>query len=375
MKDNKVQQRQSVTRHLQRSEAMAGVVFCIILLSGCSLWGASSQQRTNKSSQSIQTTSLPNDTTGTLILQSGSSTWLFHANSSQPLQILGGQYISISPDGTLLLENGQQFVSTETGKIIGNVRGVTSAAGLQESLWLSSQEIVLGSYQAAGLYTAGLTSADPQVLSSNCSLGIYSPQAVNVAAKALLCLMDTGSLGIINYRTIPAHLTSILLHPPTQPQVAYLSYPAWAADGQHIVFVWGTSVGSTPPTSSSIVMTKVDGTAFTVLASASVGTFNTLPVWSPDGKQMVYVQENIGQDSSKATFAIHLLTLAAHHDRVLASGNGIGPSNIVWSPDGRYLAYDNIVGTNRPGAVTLLQLNSGHQYAIATGMTLVGWAV
>ncbi len=320
-------------------------------------------------------TSLPKDTTGTLILQSGSSTWLFHANNSQSLQVLGGQYISVSPDGTLLLEDGQRFVSTETGKTISNVRAVTTAAGLQESLWLSPHEIVLGSYQAAGLYTVGLTSADAQVLSSHCSLGIYSPQAVNSNAKALLCLTDTGSLGIISYGNTPGNLTSITLHLLTQPQVEYISYPIWAPDGQHIVFVWGTSVGSTPPTSSSIVMTKLDGTAFTVLASASDGAFDTLPVWSPDRKQLAYVQENAGQGSSKATFAIHLLTLSTLHDQVVASGNGIGPSNIVWSPDDHYLAYDDIVSTDQAGAVTLFQISSGHSYTFATGMTLVGWAV
>jgi hypothetical protein len=351
-------------------------IVCIVLVSGCSLWGASSANHsTSRLHIGTNLTTLPPGMPGTVIVQSGSSVWLLHSGKSSPIQILGGQYISISPDGSLLLVDGQQFISTSSGKNIGNVRAVTPLAQLPESLWLTSQEVVLGSYQSAGLYSVGLTSTTTEVLSTQCSLGVYSPQAVNSNAKALLCLMDNGSIGILYYENSPASLVPITIHPSTQSQVEYVTYPIWSPDGQHIVFVWGTSTGSTPPTASTIAMANLDGTGFTTLTPTAPGTFYTLPSWSPDGKQLAYVQETLARNApSRSTFTIHLLTLATHHDQVIARGTGSGPSNLIWSPGGNYLAYDDILGPNQPGNVTLVQVSNGRQYLIASKMTLVGWA-
>lgn len=353
------------------------LTLCIVLLSGCSFWWSGSQSQTKMANHSptVKTYSLPKDASGTVIVQSGSSLWLLHAGSTQPIQILGGQYISISPDGSLLLEDGQQFISTQTGKSVGTVRAALPGAGLQESLWLSPHQIVLGSYEAAGLYTAGLTSTSAQVLSSQCSLGVYSSQSVNVGSEALLCLADSSTIGIVYYANSPARFVPITLHPSVQPSVVYISYPIWSPDGKHIIFVWSTAVGSNPPSKSAIVMSNLDGTGFTTLASGSSGVFCTLPAWSPDGKQLVYVQETTAQNtSSKGTFAIHLLTPATHQDQVLSTGTGIGPSNLVWSPDGHYVAYDNIVNANQPGAITLVRVSNKQSYTLTTGTTLVGWA-
>ncbi len=373
MNDKRNPEQSSHPHHLLRNSAIAGVIVCIVLLGSYWVWGSVLFKQANKSS-------LPQGATGTLVLQEENSTVLkiYRSDSATPILAPGGQYISISPDGTELLVDGQQIVSTKTGKVTRTIRSFTPAAGMVESLWLSSQEVALGSYQSTGLYKSGLTSTTAPVLAMDCSFGITSPQAINRTAKTLLCLpdTDTASLGIIHYDNVYPNLSIITPPQPTAPQVAYISYPAWTPDGKHLIFVWGIGFGSNPPTTASIVMTNLDGTGFTTFASSPTDRVDDLPIWSPDGKQFAYVQEDEITNPAVPTFAVHLLTLATHHDQVIVSGTG-RLSNLAWSPDGNYLAYDDITYPNSivdAGPVTLYQIHTGHKVIIATGMTLVGWA-
>ncbi len=318
---------------------------------------------------------LPAKAVGVLVVEHGASLWLIRAGKAPLLTAPGGNYTSISPDGSLLLVDDQYFLSTTAGKQVGYIHSVVPTAGLQQSLWVSTKQIVVGSYVTKGLYAVGPTSPTAQALSSDCQLGAYTDQAALPSAMAVLCVGAGESLNIIYVRATPTE-APVLFASPEKSSVHYLSDAIWQPDGSHIVCVWGPSEWSTPPNHSDLLLMARDGTHSALLEKGSPGHFYLLPAWSPDGKTLAYVEEVAASNTPQITsFSIHLLTLAAHQDRTLATGSGAGPSALVWSPDGQDLAYDAVTSGGQPGQVTVVQIRSQQRTAVAGSGTLVGWAM
>ena len=85
--------------------------------------------------------------------------------------------------------------------------------------------------------------------------------------------------------------------------------------------------------------------------------------WSPDGTQIAVVGDSpIG--SIKAEILV--IDLATGNSRQLTSG-GFDHSNPIWSPDGRYLAY------NHDGKVSYVELESGEITAMNLKGKLDSW--
>lgn len=360
---------------LTRALVYACYIVLLPILTGCSWWWnqAPAAHDTQHASQPYL---LPKDATGTIVIQHTSATWLLYS-SHQPIQIPAGQFISISPGGAFLLIDGRRVFNVQTGRYVGSIPINTYIPGLYQSLWLSPQRVVLGSFSKVGLYSAALHGPPAQMLTPGCQLDASSAQPINIHSQALLCLTASGKLAILSYRHMPGTLTPISLHPPApaNARVQYVSEASWTPDEQHIIFSWGTSVGSTPPDSSEIVTVGQYGTAFTTLVSASPGQFCALPTFSPDGQQLAYVKRVVANSNGQqVSFTIHLLTLTTHQDQVVASGTGPGPSTLAWSPDGSYLAYDAPSTNGQPGSVTLVQTKSSKRFLLAQNATLVGWA-
>src|SRR6185503_12154453 len=92
--------------------------------------------------------------------------------------------------------------------------------------------------------------------------------------------------------------------------------PRWSSDGQSITFLVGQSLYRTP---------ALGGTP-ELLIDASGYEFAT-PALSPDGKSVAWADQN----------AVYVRSLAGGADRKIAEATY--PNYLVWSPDGRHLAY------------------------------------
>lgn len=111
--------------------------------------------------------------------------------------------------------------------------------------------------------------------------------------------------------------------------------PAWSADGRELAF------SSVRDGQSAIYLMQADGSQLRRLTPSQL--WQTAPAWSPDGSAIAY----LARDNSKTGVELHLVQLATGETQVLvADGLEKGPDAPVWSADGKQLVF---LGANADG--------------------------
>jgi Tol biopolymer transport system component/C-terminal processing protease CtpA/Prc len=122
------------------------------------------------------------------------------------------------------------------------------------------------------------------------------------------------------------------------------SQPVWAPDSRRLAYL------SASPAGEQIRLHDFGTSASTALTSGSA--VDQSPVFSPDGSQLAFVRNRK---------ELRVLDVATGTDRAVASGifaDTIGAPELVWSPDGRWIAAFNI-GAKRFTNVELVPAAGG----------------
>lgn len=99
---------------------------------------------------------------------------------------------------------------------------------------------------------------------------------------------------------------------------------SWSPDGERVAYI------SDESGEEEAWVRNADGTSPVMLTSGVIGRLYA-PLWSPDGKHLVFV------DSANR---LHLVgTAAGASDQVIAQDPGVSRRDYAWSPGGHYLAY------------------------------------
>ena len=146
---------------------------------------------------------------------------------------------------------------------------------------------------------------------------------------------------------------------------------------QQLVFMTPiASGGVTPPAPGpgavyEIAVMNLDGSGFRHLTND--GTFKFLPHFSPDGTRIVYTKYTTGGYGVPGAHAeVAVFDVATNAETLVTAGNG----NVdgTWSPDGRQIAYLNFVGSvgASPGSIWIVDADgtNARQIAAAAGTPL-----
>lgn len=245
--------------------------------------------------------------------------------------------------------NADLFVMDDTGN---NLRQITDTPLMElDPTWspdgsrlafsyLNSGETGLGGFvgqvfsmRADGSDRVGYTQADGKTAAQG-SIPTWSPDGS-------LSYMYIGTIWSIDPATSAIRqLTPEQSGPGQAPNpniiTEYDGWLDWSPDGQSFV----TSSGS------NIVHVKADGTLIKQLTAQSI---DRDPVWSPDGTQIAFVrddQSQVGDDGVSWPNDVFVINADGSNLRRITTTRGIDHSP-VWSPDGKRIVFSS-EGTPQP---------------------------
>jgi len=112
---------------------------------------------------------------------------------------------------------------------------------------------------------------------------------------------------------------------------------AWSPDGRWIAFTAGKAPMRAPTDKSAIEIVSADGTQVRLLTSAP-GHSARNPMWSPDGKQIVYA----GWSGQEGAWELYIIGADGKGLRLLTHGGGsYGNDFPDWSRDGRWIVFES----------------------------------
>jgi TolB protein len=115
------------------------------------------------------------------------------------------------------------------------------------------------------------------------------------------------------------------------------SDPSWSPDGERIAFARLSAVG-TEAARGGIFTINANGGDEVQLTHAAAPTFDSAPVWSPDGSRIAFARVDIASGFEQPRAAIEVVRPDGRGLRKLADG-GVEPD---WSPDGKRIAFTSL---------------------------------
>src|SRR5690349_6057647 len=121
-----------------------------------------------------------------------------------------------------------------------------------------------------------------------------------------------------------------------------------------------------------VLALSVASTAWTAIGrqSADVPITGVRPAWSPDGKQIAF--GDVVGSTVNGSWAIFVMNADGSGRRQLVRGSLYAPNGISWSPDGKTIAYDAYLGEG-PTTVYTVPVAGGTATKVTTGWS-PAWA-
>jgi len=197
-----------------------------------------------------------------------------------------------------------------------------------------------------------LTVAEPDG-SWTSQLPVWSPDSTRLAFLSVGALDGTNALNpnrVFNIWTAKADGSSAAPLTRLSANGVSQTYPAWSPDGTKISFIAQRALDGTdapsPTNGSNLWTINADGTATTHLTSFTTNDFMFYPVWSPDGRKLVFGSARAfdGSDAFNVNSTTNVWTInsdgtgAFAVSRLTTTGiNFVLP--LTWSPDGKKIGF------------------------------------
>ena len=137
-------------------------------------------------------------------------------------------------------------------------------------------------------------------------------------------------------------------------QLEWVSDPQISPDGQKIIYTRNYNDVMTDQTYSNLWIINFDGTDNRPLTTGNHNDFS--PRWSPDGDRVLY------KSNKDKSVQLYLRWLDNSAETKLTNTQ-MSIGNIIWSPDGRLIAFDSFVEESTPPMVSLPSPPEGAKWA------------
>ena len=143
----------------------------------------------------------------------------------------------------------------------------------------------------------------------------------------------------------------------------FATFPDFSPNGSKIAF--GGAEGDDPHDEIYVVNARTGGGlhALTSCAGFGDGCFNDTPVWSPDGKKIVFTHADDSNDDGVTNEQVWIMDADGGHAHALTSGPDPKDQVPDWSPDGSKIVYASGVGGS--SGIWVMRADGSNQHQLA----------